>query len=220
MDICKKTRVGEKNHCAKIQKQQAQKLKNVLQRANRRWCMKSHQQAITGSLYPLCKISENYTACLRLLGCWRMLLGTLSTYLLPLSTYGWIYISSSHFINSASSLESLWLHVSEGPSGPAGSGASCHSPADCKAFWGKCDIELYKINWKIECLISGILLRRQKEVHVFSFVFPLEAECYQTLQEAPRSLWQRACCCNEPALESYCEAMDLTVLLSFSIVHV
>jgi len=32
-----------------------------------------------------------------------------------LSTYGWIYIFSLHITNSASSPESLWLHISEGP---------------------------------------------------------------------------------------------------------
>jgi len=38
-----------------------------------------------------------------------------------LSPYGWIYISPLHIINSASSPESFWLHISLGPLDLAGS---------------------------------------------------------------------------------------------------
>jgi len=55
------------------------------------------------------------------------LLGDVRIHWAPLSsslcTYGWLFISPSHIINSASSPKSLWLHVSLGPLHLAGSDA-------------------------------------------------------------------------------------------------
>jgi len=58
-------------------------------------------------------------------GCFRIHWAPISS---SLSPYGWISISPSHIIKSASSPESLWLHVSEGPSDLSGSDAM--GPAD------------------------------------------------------------------------------------------
>jgi len=54
------------------------------------------------------------------------------------STYGWMFISPSHIINSASSPESLWLHVSLGPLDLAGSDASCLASRPPVMAWRMC----------------------------------------------------------------------------------